>query len=251
MLITPDQIRAARALKNWSQTDLAERSGLAVPTIANIEAGKQAPSGKTLEKIHQAFDSNGIEFIGERGVQKKQEQTRVIRGVDNFRKFYEDIYETLSAQGGEVVVANVDEREFLYYLDDESILHHQVNMRKLKGKVNYKILVKEGDTYYAANSYAEYRWTPKEDFQSIPFYVYGDKLAIILWLDEPVVFLMHSAEAANIYREKFATLWRNSIKPPKNPTSFTEYTVEDMDSLTQSREKAGIFKNKPNKKAGK
>lgn len=245
MLITPDQIRAARALKGWSQGDLAARTGLAVPTIANIEISKQEPGAKTLQKIMQAFEINGIEFITDRGVQKKQNQTKVFRGVKDFAKFYQDIYETLSEEGGEVVVANADEREFLSYLDDESILNHQINMRNLSDKITYKILIKEDDIYFAANSYAEYRWTPKEDFQSIPFYVYGNKLAIILWLDEPLVFLIESDEASSIYREKFSTLWKKSIIPDVKPKAFKEYMVDSLETLVASRKKMGI-----NKKAG-
>lgn len=245
-MITPDQIRAARALKGWSQGELAARTGLAVPTIANIEIGKQEPSVKTMDKIVKAFDIDGIEFIGNRGVQRKQEQIKIFRGAKDFTKFYGDIYDTLSQKGGDVVVANVDEREFLSYLDDESILTHQLNMRELVPHVHYKILIKEGDVYFAANSYAEYRWTPKEEFQSIPFYVYGDKLAIILWLDEPLVFLIENIEASSIYREKFSGLWQNALIPDVSPSTFTEYMVEDLDSLLASRKKMNIVK-----KAGK
>ncbi len=36
---------------NWSQSDLAEKSGLWGPTIANIENGKTTPNKDTLEKI--------------------------------------------------------------------------------------------------------------------------------------------------------------------------------------------------------
>jgi transcriptional regulator with XRE-family HTH domain len=245
-MITPDQIRAARALKGWSQGELAARTGLAVPTIANIEIGKQEPSVKTMDKIVHAFEINGIEFITDRGVQKRRNQTRVFRGVKDFSKFYQDIYETLREKGGEVVVANADEREFLSYLDDESILNHQINMRNLADTIKYKILIKEGDVYFAGNSYAEYRWTPEKDFQSIPFYVYGNKLAIILWLDEPLVFLIESDEASDIYREKFSTLWENSIIPAVKPKEFKEYMVDSMETLVASRKKMGI-----NKKAGK
>ena len=38
--ITGNQMRAARALMNWSQSDLADKAGLWHPTIANIETGK-------------------------------------------------------------------------------------------------------------------------------------------------------------------------------------------------------------------
>jgi transcriptional regulator with XRE-family HTH domain len=242
MLITPDQIRAARALKNWSQTDLAERTGLAVPTIANIEAGKQAPGGKTLEKISTAFDKHGIEFIGDRGVQKKQSQIQIYSGIADFEKFYDDIYNSLQKQPGEVVVANVDEREFLYFLSDEKLLKHRENMLKLGDKVHYKILIKEDDTFFAATSYAEYRWTPADDFQSIPFYVFANKLAIILWLDEPLVFLIENNEASSIYREKFSVLWDNAKIPNVKPEIYREFVMNDLPSISAFKKKMGVRK---------
>lgn len=245
MLLTSDQIRAARALKNWSQTDLAEATGLAVPTIANIEAQKQEPSGKTLEKILVAFDKAGIEFIGDRGVQKKQSQIQIYSGIADFQKFYDEIYSTLQKSPGEVVVANVDEREFMSFLDDEKLLEHKENMLRLGDKVNYKILIKEGDIYFAASSYAEYRWTPAEDFQSIPFYVFGNKLAIILWLDEPLIFLIESTEASNIYREKFSVLWNSAKIPDVKKEVYDEYRVNDPASVAVIKKKMGV------KKAGK
>ena len=59
MIITSDQIRAARALLEWSQEDLANKSSLARRTVALIESGKQEPGLGTIEKIISAFDDDG------------------------------------------------------------------------------------------------------------------------------------------------------------------------------------------------
>ncbi|HEU4838622.1 MAG TPA: helix-turn-helix transcriptional regulator, partial [Micavibrio sp.] len=214
MLITADQIRAARALKNWSQTDLAERTGLAVPTIANIELGKQMPGKNTIEKIIDAFETAGIEFIGERGVQRKEQAIRVFRGHEELKSFYNVIYENVRENLDEILVGNVNERDFVRHMDAETLQLHLDRMKKLNAK--YKILVCEDDYFFPVSSYAEYRWIKKEDFSSIPFYVFSDKLAIILWLDEPLVFLMEDSSAASIYREKFMQQWSKAKKPPKN-----------------------------------
>jgi transcriptional regulator with XRE-family HTH domain len=229
-MITPDQIRAARALKGWSQGELAARTGLAVPTIANIEIGKQEPSVKTMDKIMHAFEINGIEFIADRGVQKRQNQTQVFRGAAELERFYEDIYLSLKSNNQEVLVGNVDEREFVKNLGPDLAKRHMDRMVELDA--HYKILLCEGD-YYFKGVYADYRWVEEKDFQSIPFYVYGDKLAIILWLDEPVIFLIESTEAANVYREKFNGLWKKSIKPPANPKKEAAAHKEIDDFLSK------------------
>lgn len=64
------QIKAARALLEWSQDDLASRCGVSEPTIKRLEAAKGDLGGRpeTIEKIVAALESAGIEFIvSERG----------------------------------------------------------------------------------------------------------------------------------------------------------------------------------------
>lgn len=237
MLITADQIRAARALKNWSQTDLAERTGLAVPTIANIELGKQAPGKNTIEKIITAFSAAGIEFIGETGVQKRQQTTEIFRGTDELHRLYDVIYDGVRENDSEILVGNVDERDFVRHMAPETLKLHLDRMQKLNAR--YKILVCEGDYFFPVTSYAEYRWIKKEEFYAIPFYVFADKLAIILWLDEPVVFLLNDKNAANIYREKFMVQWKKAKKPPQNPGAITHIDPFEKDKLLKKIDKKG------------
>lgn len=66
-MITASQMRAARALLGIDQRQLAEMSGLSVPTIQRMEASADTVRGviDTLTKIVDAFDAAGIELIGE------------------------------------------------------------------------------------------------------------------------------------------------------------------------------------------
>ena len=61
-MITVGQIRAARGLLGWEQSDLADHSGISAVTISNIERGKTAPRQDTLAKIQGALEAAGIEF---------------------------------------------------------------------------------------------------------------------------------------------------------------------------------------------
>ena len=65
--ITSEQIRAARALLRWEQTDLAEASGLAVVTIQTIERrpGPLMIRTSSLYKLQEAFKRVGVEFLDE------------------------------------------------------------------------------------------------------------------------------------------------------------------------------------------
>lgn len=62
-MITPEQIRAARAFIGWKQTDLAEAFGLSEITIKNIERNATNPRDSSLRKIEAAFDTAGVVFL--------------------------------------------------------------------------------------------------------------------------------------------------------------------------------------------
>lgn len=67
LMLTPAQIRAARALLNWSQADLAAASGVALQSIKNIETGKTDPRLSTATALCRALEAAGVEFIAENG----------------------------------------------------------------------------------------------------------------------------------------------------------------------------------------
>ena len=62
-VITGAQIRAARALIGWKQTDLASASGVAEISIKNIERGVTDPRASTLAAIQSAFTKAGVVFL--------------------------------------------------------------------------------------------------------------------------------------------------------------------------------------------
>jgi transcriptional regulator with XRE-family HTH domain len=71
MLITPEQIRAARVLLRLDQAALAETAGVSVVTLRRLEAphglSKVAPA--TVDQVRQALERAGAEFI-DRGVRR-------------------------------------------------------------------------------------------------------------------------------------------------------------------------------------
>jgi transcriptional regulator with XRE-family HTH domain len=62
-MITTGQIRAARALIGWKQTDLAAKSGVSEISIKNIERGVTDPRSSTLGAIQTAFEKAGVLFL--------------------------------------------------------------------------------------------------------------------------------------------------------------------------------------------
>ena len=63
------QIKAARALLDWSQQQLAAAANVSIPTIKRLEAQNGLLGGRneTGGKIRYALEQAGIEFIEENG----------------------------------------------------------------------------------------------------------------------------------------------------------------------------------------
>ena len=66
-MITSLQMRAARALLNIDQRELADISGLSLPTIQRMEASEEIVRGNvdSLMKLISALDASGLELIGD------------------------------------------------------------------------------------------------------------------------------------------------------------------------------------------
>ncbi len=83
-MITGAQMRAARALLGIDQRELAQRSGLSLPTIQRMESSDGVVRGNvdSLMKLVEAFGAGGVELIAEgaassdggRGVRLKRER---------------------------------------------------------------------------------------------------------------------------------------------------------------------------------
>lgn len=62
-MITPAQIRAARAMIGWKQSDLANKSGVSEISVKNIERGATDARSSTLAALQEAFNKAGVVFL--------------------------------------------------------------------------------------------------------------------------------------------------------------------------------------------
>ena len=66
MLTTGNQLKAARAMASFDQAGLAERAGVNVNTIRNMESkgGSRLTSGlDVIHKVQSALEAAGVEFL--------------------------------------------------------------------------------------------------------------------------------------------------------------------------------------------
>ena len=80
--VTPLQIRAARALLDWTQIDLAKATGYSTTTIWRVERGSP-DTARALSVLVETFQGVDIEFISEDDVIGVQLHQPTLRDVIN------------------------------------------------------------------------------------------------------------------------------------------------------------------------
>lgn len=201
----------------WSQEDLSKLINVSLPTLRNIEKGGDTKQ-ETLKNITSAFEDSGIEFTIDDGVKRKSSAMKTLQGQQGYWDFYDDVYETTKKLGGEILVSNVDELLFTKWLGERGMVHkNRMNALSKEKPFSLKILIREGDSNFTVPEYAEYRWTPKDRFSEIPFYVYGRKLAIILFEEKNVsIYIIDNPKISEAYKKQFNVIWDQAIIIPKD-----------------------------------
>jgi hypothetical protein len=77
--------------------------------------------------------------------------------------------------------------------------------------VAVRCIVTENNQHLPAK-YCEYRWISKHYVDSVPFYVYGDKYAILVFEanPSPKITVIRSHVVAEAFRHQFYSMWEKS-----------------------------------------
>lgn len=215
MSITTAQMRGARGLLNWSQSELSRRTGISTTSIGNIEAGNTQPRETTLKLIRQAFENSGIEFLGTEGMRKKSDHIIKLSGSEGFSEFLDDVYFTAIAHGTKsnptkVYLSNVVHANWVKWMGPEKWQKHTDRMTKDKHLMDVRIIVKEGDTNYPAKDYSQYRWFSENIFNDQSFYSYHDRLAFLNFENDNVeILIIKQLNFAEGYRALFDIAWQH------------------------------------------
>ena len=61
--MSPEQSRAARAWLGWSQSDLADRAGVAKNTVQGFESGQRHLTRNNIAALRRAIETEGIRLL--------------------------------------------------------------------------------------------------------------------------------------------------------------------------------------------
>lgn len=213
-MIGPEQIRAARALLDWSTADLAKQTGLTVNGINKIERGHVNPHRDTLTKIQDIFEDAGIEFLANSGVRKKDRMIQAVEGPEANQWLLDDVYSTMKNEGGEVLIAHVitkvQEQGFPYGVKQEGLERHL--QRLTKAGIKERLLIKEGETNFTA-PLESHHMMPDKYFAPDPLYIYGSKIALLSAYFAPKAVIINDARFAESVRGLFNFAWDRTKAP--------------------------------------
>lgn len=211
-MIDAAQIRAARGLLDWKISDLAKLTGHTINGISKIERGHILnPRPDTMDTIQRIFEEAGVEFLPGSGTRKRDRIVDTYEGDGANKKLVEDLYNTLQATGGEILVAHVDEGDSVKNLE-LSWLAEQIRKRKAAG-ITHRLLVQAEDPNLIP-PLDSYRCLPKEFFSPYPLYIYGSKLALVSWEPSPRVVIVDDERFAESARKLFNFIWNHAQPVP-------------------------------------
>lgn len=210
LVISASQCRAARGLLKWSQPDLSARAGVNVQTISAFEKESATPTKRTLQKLTMALEIGGVEFMENDGVQRKSNNILVLRGHDGFTKFRHLVLTEAKAGPIDICVSNVNERDFSKWGAPEMNAAYRNEIAKIP-HVRFRIMVQEGDTFFSARKYAEYRHVKSSEFGNIPLYVFRNITAIFSFEENNLnIFIIEHAGIASFHLKMFETNWEKA-----------------------------------------
>lgn len=196
------QIRAARALVNWSQTELAERAGISLSAVSDCEHERGNTSAVTFDKMVAAFEQAAV-FFTESGVERRNTATYEITGDDWWLRVLGDVSYELSGHA---------KPEMLLLFADDKASPPEVNeqlRRMRKAGIKMRQLVQDGNRYLMA-PVKEYRWVPKKHFLNNVTLVYGEKVAVCAE-DNTKAVIFRDAALATTWRNIFEMLWHGVV----------------------------------------
>ena len=210
------------ALAGMNQDELASAAGIARPSLNRILNDDAVARETTLDSIRRALESQNIEFTEFDGVRRKPSSYETLVGPKGLQQFFNNVHSHAQQNGGTIIQFGVDEKQFLDHLGAEFSADYVKRMQQVsKERKDLKVLaiICEGETKYLAPDYNEYRWISKEFFQAVPFYIYGDTLAIMDFqtTPSPTITLLKSRSITSAYRKQFDAFWHFANEMPKQP----------------------------------
>jgi len=209
MMISAEQIRAARAMLNWSQETLAVESGLSLATIYNLEKGHLSPRSST--ELRKAFENKGIEFTGRNGLSRRLDDFRNYHGSEGTEQFAADLLSVAADAEREFIAVFRSQEAFAKALgvDPSGNLDR---LEQLNKRVNVKCLLSDIQNSGLFIPCFHFRAIAKSPLGPFSIFVYGNKLALIGANSYGFTYLvLNSVEMSREAFDTYSAEWDSAV----------------------------------------
>lgn len=195
------RIQTHRRERSMTQEELSRKADVSYTTLTKIESGRiRNPSFEILTRLSAAL---GMSLDDLHLVQ-------IFRAEHALERIWADILTTLKP-GETMYISGIDESRYLKA--------NKAGIRRFIGDIKraglkQKLISCEGDTVRFEGEHLEYRWIPKRYFNPTPLYVYGDKVATVLWEPTPQSIVLRNPTLADAFLRQFLFMWDHAIVPP-------------------------------------
>lgn len=205
------QIKAARALLDWSQDDLADATRLSIATIRKLELGYISPRYTTTSVLRQVLEGAGIEFVDPDGVRRRPDEIAMYQGSDGNLAFFDDVCQTVKRTGSDFVLIETPEISFLPRANGNNYKTFE-RILDSNGSSSIKCLLTDVFDFPLSTPRLEFRLISKHYVDPMPFCVYGDKFAMIVAgnsINSKIVVL-RSPCASQASKRQFVSMWEKA-----------------------------------------
>ncbi|MBT4446059.1 hypothetical protein HOA92_02500 [archaeon] len=130
-------------------------------------------------------------------------QVRLFKGIKGVKTILQDIIRT---EENNLVFGNESQ------LEENMPTFQKQFVRQLKEKkIFVKEIVRSGRGSKTSNP-KQTRYVPKSLESPVVTNIYGDKIALIIWTDEPEGIIIENKAAADAYRSYFEFMWKHAKK---------------------------------------
>ena len=156
------------------------------------------------------------EFTDNSGVRLKPQGVEVLIGEEGLRRFFDGVYEYAKKHGGTIMQLGIDENLFWAMGVDFSAFHRKRMTELVRERKDIKVLaiMRRRYEFYCVRLQS-ISLDSERVFAPVPFYIYGECLAIMNFqtVPAPTIILHKFPAITHAYRKQFDAMWKLSREP--------------------------------------
>lgn len=184
---------------------LQEKGFVSYVLIGQVKWFQAAGPKRIIEylKEQQEDVQNIMPDLQERHERKKIEgQVRMFKGIKGVKSVFLDIIRT-----GKDNYVFGSEGQFSEVMPDFA---YQFDRMKKEKRIKTQLILRKGRKEIDVSKKTDHRYLEGIEESPAVTNIYGDKIAIIIWTDEPEGIIIENEAAAKAYKSYFDVMWKNA-----------------------------------------